>query len=656
MKRPFLSSIIISFLLFSNVCLAENNDFLWEKTYKKTLATNPSLALSMLQDRYNSLNSGTEKLYVSSKIHHFMMLQGQPYYGNNSTFDTDFSNREKLFIDAINYERKLKFDLAKNNYLLLLSYANESKDIDGKILFEYHMCRLLNKQTQYQQASVYCGSLHNHINSATSPVLPKYVALRIVANNQEFVGNYDDALITYKELLSIIPAFEDASGVYNDAGLLLKTLGNYEQAKEYISIALKIRENSPTPLLKAQTYHSMGDVLFETGDYQNAFDHFMQSKNIVEEYKYPYGVMHAQLGLGKAMIAMKKFEDGIAHLLGGIETATQQGNSKLRGDIYLTLAEAYRVQNKYSVANDYANQALELGSAIESERLVGSSLKVLASIAESQGEYDLALNYYQQYAKSELARRNMRHQSAYIELEAARKDHSDTKQESTLVTTIQENKKNIASLREKTQIYQILLAVLCALLPALWYLRKVEIARVELDSLTGLLSRAAAIRKIKKQSELSSHHLNHVIILLDLDDFKRINDTYGHPTGDRALIHVANILQKELNAGEICGRLGGEEFILLLKNVDDLDVRDRVEHLHYVIAHQTFIAEDSTPLNLTASFSFLATYKALNDFDALYSILDQALYQAKKNGKNCIVDAFNDPILFPPAAYESTMT
>ncbi|WP_243641824.1 GGDEF domain-containing protein [Vibrio sinensis] len=585
-----------------------------------------------------------------------MMLQGQPYYGSTSTFDPEHSSREKLFIDAINYEGKLKFDLAKNNYLQLLSYANENKDIDGKILFEYHMCRLLNRQTQYQQASVYCEALHEDINNAVSSVLPKYVALRIVANNQEFVGNYDEALITYKELLSIIPVFEDASGVYNDAGLLLKTLGNYDQAKEYISIALKMRENSPLPLLKAQTYHSMGAVLFETGDYQNAFDHFMQSKIIVEQYQYPYGLMHAQLGLGKAMIAMKKFEDGIAHLLGGIETATQQGNSKLRGDIYLTLAEAYRIQNKYSVANDYANQAFELGSSIESERLIGSSLKVLASIAESQEEYGLALDYYQKYANSELARRNMRHQSAYIELETARKDHSDTKQESKLVTTIQENKKNIASLKEKTQIYQILLAVLAALLPALWYLRKIEIARVELDSLTGLLSRAAAIRKIKKQPELCSHHLNHVIILLDLDDFKRINDTYGHPTGDRALIHVANILQKELSVGEICGRLGGEEFILLLRNVDDLDIRDRVEHLHYVIAHQTFIAEDNTPLTITASFSFLATYKALSDFDALYSILDQALYQAKKNGKNCIVDAFNDPILFPPAAYESTQS
>lgn len=96
------------------------------------------------------------------------------------------------------------------------------------------------------------------------------------------------------------------------------------------------------------------------------------------------------------------------------------------------------------------------------------------------------------------------------------------------------------------------------------------------------------------------------------------------------------------------------EFIILLRDVDELDVKYRVESLHQAISMKSFISESNQTLKITASFSYLATSKSLHDFDDLYSILDQALYQAKQNGRDCIIDAYNDPIDLPSVVYSST--
>ncbi|MGR5471167.1 GGDEF domain-containing protein, partial [Vibrio astriarenae] len=74
--------------------------------------------------------------------------------------------------------------------------------------------------------------------------------------------------------------------------------------------------------------------------------------------------------------------------------------------------------------------------------------------------------------------------------------------------------------------------------------------------------------------------MRYVLVLLDLDNFKLINDNFGHPTGDLVLKQVCKALRSKLNKGEYLGRLGGEEFVLLLKNVDDIDVQFRVHSLH----------------------------------------------------------------------------
>lgn len=623
----------------------------WEIAYSEALKVSESKALSMLQDRYNSLPPNIEKLYISSKLHGFMTQRGQPYYGNELVFNPEYSKLEQTFIEALNKELSLDFSTARSNYLDLLKHFSTNNDLQGKILFEYHLCRAMNMQGQYYSAQLYCNALETHIKDTDQSILPKHLALRVIANNQEFTGDYKSSLETYQSYLAVIPSYADPSGVYNDAGLLLKTLGQFDLAKEYLTISLRIRATAKSPLKMAQSHHSMGDILLASQDYHGAVEHFKRSKLLLDRFNHAYGLTYVKLGLGKAYAALKQFELAEQFLLDSLNSAETQNNEQIQGEIYLALSRLDSAKGGYDSALYYAQRANDLATKIGSERLQARALRAMAQLEEANGNYAVALKHYQHYFDSELSKRTKSSRSAFLALELAQKEFNQKVKDNKSVEIIESLEREVAKLLSQRQMFLLLIVLLLATIIGQFFFSRTKSRKAEMDQLTGALNRAAAIKRIRAIDRTSAQIRKHVLILLDLDDFKHINDSYGHPTGDRALATIAKGINEVINEEDVFGRLGGEEFVIVLRNVDELDVRDRVENLHQTIARSTFEAENREKLNVTASFSYLATSKPLHDFDELYSILDQALYQVKQNGKNQIIDAYNEPIYLPSSAY-----
>ncbi|WP_070970017.1 tetratricopeptide repeat protein [Vibrio sonorensis] len=222
-----------------------------------------------------------------------MLLNGQPFYGNKLLFDDDYTYEEQAFIGALNDEEALDYDSATTTYKTLLANAAKPQDIDKKVIYEYHLCRSLNRQGQYYQALVYCNALATHIQDLEDAVIPRYKALRVVANNQEMIGDYQAALTTYQALLASFPPYQDPSGIYNDAGLLLLRLGRIETAKDYLYTAINLRSKRSSPLLLAQVHHSLGEVLLEDNNYPAALRHFEATREITVEFNHHYGLTYA---------------------------------------------------------------------------------------------------------------------------------------------------------------------------------------------------------------------------------------------------------------------------------------------------------------------------------------------------------------------------
>lgn len=155
------------------------------------------------------------------------------------------------------------------------------------------------------------------------------------------------------------------------------------------------------------------------------------------------------------------------------------------------------------------------------------------------------------------------------------------------------------------------------------------------DYLTGLANRRAFIERAEEilfQMQRTSGEL--AVLLLDLDHFKLINDMYGHEVGDLVLKRFAQICHKTLRKVDLVGRLGGEEFAILLPETDFVQAVDVAERLRTAIAEAVLLLEDGKEICFTASLGVALFDKSSSKVDILLNRADYALYQAKQDGRN----------------------
>lgn len=159
------------------------------------------------------------------------------------------------------------------------------------------------------------------------------------------------------------------------------------------------------------------------------------------------------------------------------------------------------------------------------------------------------------------------------------------------------------------------------------------------DDLTSLPNRQTGIQRGESLAALARRTGQpFALAVLDLDHFKKINDSHGHPAGDAALETVARILDLHRGAGGIAARMGGEEFILALPAADAAAAGAQCEALRRALAAASVPFKDKT-LTLTASIGVAVGAGAEIDFDLLYSRADAALYRAKAAGRDRVVVA-----------------
>jgi diguanylate cyclase (GGDEF)-like protein len=157
----------------------------------------------------------------------------------------------------------------------------------------------------------------------------------------------------------------------------------------------------------------------------------------------------------------------------------------------------------------------------------------------------------------------------------------------------------------------------------------------EHDDLTGLWNHRIIIERLRGEVDRSQREGVPIsLILVDLDHFKEVNDTYGHPAGDHALREISAVFLRSVRSYDWVGRYGGEEFLLILPGTNVSSARLRAEHLR-VAVQVTHIQSADTNIKITASFGVASGFAA--DHETLLHEADAALYRAKNNGRNCVV-------------------
>lgn len=157
----------------------------------------------------------------------------------------------------------------------------------------------------------------------------------------------------------------------------------------------------------------------------------------------------------------------------------------------------------------------------------------------------------------------------------------------------------------------------------------------EHDDLTGLWNHRIIVERLRIEVDRSRREgLPLSIILVDLDFFKRINDTFGHPAGDAALKEASAIFQRMVRTYDWVGRYGGEEFLLILPGSSCTHAEHRAEELRHAISSAR-LKEGASTITMTASFGVACGYPTSHE--ELIQQADEALYRAKNKGRNCVV-------------------
>ena len=157
------------------------------------------------------------------------------------------------------------------------------------------------------------------------------------------------------------------------------------------------------------------------------------------------------------------------------------------------------------------------------------------------------------------------------------------------------------------------------------------------DSLTGLPNRRAVdVWASRQLSAAARHHFSFWVVMSDLDFFKKVNDAYGHDAGDIVLKTFADILKAHTRQSDICARLGGEEFLLIMTHANKENMKIAVGRISKQFENTSICVGDKN-IRATASFGIVGFHGTMPpDWNTLLTRADTALYAAKRNGRNRI--------------------
>ncbi len=158
--------------------------------------------------------------------------------------------------------------------------------------------------------------------------------------------------------------------------------------------------------------------------------------------------------------------------------------------------------------------------------------------------------------------------------------------------------------------------------------------RAKRDSMTGLYNHQHFMEKIHEGGRRDDGSL----IILDIDHFKNINDSFGHAQGDEALIHVVAAVRKAVRAHDVVGRIGGEEFAVFLLDANKEEAKMVASRIRQTVENIEFIPEDGIKAPLTVSVGVAMKDEMENVVGAM-QLADMRMYKAKQSGRNQVVDS-----------------
>jgi diguanylate cyclase (GGDEF)-like protein len=483
-------------------------------------------------------------------------------------------------------------------------------------------------------------------------------------NNLGFVystdlAEYDRSLGHHLEALRLREQLRDSGAIalsLNNIGIVYDRLRQYDRALVHFRRALAIRRALDLQPRIAATLDNIGSVYLEIDSLDRALDAHRESLEIRDRQKDRSAVSLAHRNVGMVYLAMHRPTDARREVREALRIGDSVGDRGLGVRNRLSLSAIERARGHAAEAQQAATEALAIARTMNSRDLQMRAWEELSNAQAAAGRYADALASYRAFkaASDSIFDAGTTRRVAVLESRAAEERRAH----------------EVAQLHQHEQMLQLeagkrtlqrdavsIGAILLGLVGFAAYRRRVERSRLAeamsvTDALTGVNNRRyfQQIIDLEVAGSLRLHHAaahrrepvrdaDLVVLLLDIDHFKQINDKYGHAGGDRLLVEIAHVLQQVSRESDVLVRWGGEEFLVLGRFADRAQAGVYAERIRRAVeAHVTTLDAGQT-LRVTCSVGFSvfpfdpATPDAVG-WEQIVSLADHGAYTAKRLGRN----------------------
>ncbi|HVI53704.1 MAG TPA: GGDEF domain-containing protein [Luteibacter sp.] len=486
------------------------------------------------------------------------------------------------------------------------------------------------------------AELDNVADTSSSNVLRARATATLI--NLLGIGHrYEQAFTRLNQLQDMLPSIRDRKARFQalgEASQMLSTAGQFDQAEAYAQQMMD--DPPPGESICKGAQHLMrarregGRLRTLDPIYQKAIDSCVEGGDEVFADAMRADVAAFHLANGHPEEAVK------------ILVANRDGLRALHYPTTLAefdalLAQAYLKLGDLPNARRYGLSALAGSIQGEFTDARRAGYEVLYQVEERLGNAAAALGYHEQFMAADkaylndLSARSLAFQIVDQQL-VARKAEVEVlnRQNEILRLNGVLDRKEV----ETGRLYIFILGL--SLLAVAWlvlWLRRSQMRFMKLarrDGLTGICNREHFVEQADRVLAYGARSDRGLcVILFDLDHFKNVNDTYGHAVGDEVLKRAVDVCHRALHACDVFGRLGGEEFAILLPDCSPAQARARAEQLRLSIS-ATSATQARPELAVTASFGVSSTLQCGFELHRLLVVADAALYRAKRAGRNCV--------------------
>lgn len=455
-------------------------------------------------------------------------------------------------------------------------------------------------------------------------------------------SRYQEAFQRLSELLTKLPGIVDPdirSQALATAAYLYEEAGQYDLALDYVDQLARQRA-APDDYTCIAAYTKLA-ALYKSAKLDGIETQFRRGIDECTNVGNKLYANSIRFYVASLAVQQGHLDRAIRLLNDSYSEVQRSGYVWLLSQFDALLAEAYWDNSQMPQATQAALKVVERAPSNSYAESLSAAYKVLYLVAKQQGDMQAALSYHEQYMKANegyldaVSRRALAYQVVQQQLLAKRLE-VDTLSKQNEILQLQRILDRKAT--ETSRLYIILLTTVLAFI-ALWayrikrsQLRFMRLARR--DGLTGIFNRQHFLNEAELRLQYCRRASREAcLVLVDLDHFKAINDTHGHAVGDRVLQRAVDACKAHLRPTDVFGRLGGEEFGILLPECSLEQVLARADQLRAAVASATS-GEDELSVRISASFGVACSIRSGYELHMLLAHADEALYQAKREGRN----------------------